>query len=78
MGTEASSAGRDGVGSRGVTAGQAEPVLRSCEAKLIDYIRNHWALEFGSREVRLIIEYQNGVPVLVRVTENTVREEKLR
>lgn len=34
--------------------------LRSCEAKLICCIRNDWALEFGSREVRLVIEYQEG------------------
>jgi len=52
--------------------------LRPCEAKLLAYIRNHWALEFGTREVRLVIEYQNGVPVLIRVTGNVVREEKLR
>ncbi|MCL6553193.1 MAG: hypothetical protein K6W08_08750 [Firmicutes bacterium] len=52
--------------------------LRPCEAKLLAYIRNHWALEFGTREVRLVIEYQNGVPVLIRVTGNIVREEKLR
>ncbi|MDR7555329.1 MAG: hypothetical protein QN157_06940 [Armatimonadota bacterium] len=52
--------------------------LRSCEAKLLSYIRNHWALEFGTREVRLVIEYQNGVPVLIRVTGNIVKEEKLR
>lgn len=52
--------------------------IRSCEAKLIDSIHNHWALDFGTREVRLLIEYQDKVPVLIRVTENTVREEKLK
>ncbi len=52
--------------------------LRSCEAKLIASIREDWALQFGSREVRLIIEYQDGLPVLIRVTDNKVKEEKLR
>ena len=52
--------------------------LRSCEAKLLARIHNEWALDFGTREVRLLIEYQDGVPVLIRVTDNTVREEKLR
>lgn len=52
--------------------------LKSCEAKLVSLIRNHWALDFGTREVRLTIEYQDKVPVLIRVTENVVREEKLR
>lgn len=52
--------------------------LKSCEAKLVSLIRNHWALDFGTREVRLTIEYQDKVPVLIRVTQNVVREEKLR
>lgn len=55
-----------------------EPGLRSCEAKLIRYIRDRWAIEHGSRAVRLVIEYQDGVPVLIRVTGNTVKEEKLK
>lgn len=53
-------------------------VLKPYEAKLLKYIRSHWALDFGTREVRLLIEYQDGVPVLIRVTGNTVKEEKLR
>lgn len=57
---------------------QADNVLRGCEAKLIDFIRNHWTLDYGSREVCLIIEYQDNVPVLIRVTENVVKEEKLK
>jgi hypothetical protein len=52
--------------------------LKSCEAKLLALINNHWALEFGTREVRLVIEYQDKVPVLIRVTQNVVREEKLK
>ena len=52
--------------------------FRSCEAKLMARIHNEWALDFGTREIRLLIEYQDGVPVLIRVTDNTVREEKLR
>jgi hypothetical protein len=52
--------------------------LRPCEAKLLTRIHNEWALDFGTREIRLLIEYQDGVPVLIRVTDNTVREEKLR
>ncbi|MBI3974953.1 MAG: hypothetical protein HY334_01015 [Armatimonadetes bacterium] len=57
--------------------GRAEQILRSCEARLIASIRNDWAVQFGSREVRLIIEYQDGVPVLIRVVESSVKEEKL-
>lgn len=52
--------------------------LRSCEAKLVSFIRNHWALDFGTREVRLVIEYQDRLPVLIRVTGNVVKEEKLK
>ncbi|HET7852954.1 MAG TPA: hypothetical protein VFM04_00645 [Candidatus Methylomirabilis sp.] len=54
------------------------PALRSCEAKLLACIRDEWAVEYGSREVRLVIEYQDRTPVLIRVTMNTVTEEKLR
>lgn len=57
---------------------QRDPGVRPCEAKLIDLIGNHWALEFGTREVRLVIEYQDKVPVLIRVTENVIKEEKLK
>jgi hypothetical protein len=70
--------GRDGVRGSSETAARPEPALRSCEAKLLSCIRSHWAVEFGTREVRLIIEYQNGVPVLIRITANRVTEEKLR
>lgn len=52
--------------------------LRSCEAKLLACIRNDWALDYGTREVRLVIEYQDHTPVLIRVTMNTVKEEKFR
>ncbi|HEU4679278.1 MAG TPA: hypothetical protein VFS35_07140 [Terrimicrobiaceae bacterium] len=52
--------------------------MRSCEAKLLACIRNDWALDFGTREVRLVIEYQDHTPVLIRVTMKTVKEEKLR
>lgn len=52
--------------------------LRACEAKLIGNIRGPWAIDHGSRAVRLIIEYQDRVPVLIRVTKNVVKEEKLR
>ena len=55
-----------------------EQTLRSCEAKLITYIRKDWALAFGTREVQLVIEYQEGEPVLIRVTDNKVTEEKLK
>ena len=54
------------------------PALRSCEAKLLATIRNEWAVDYGSREVQLIIEYQDRTPVLIRVTMNTVKEEKFR
>ena len=54
------------------------PGLRSCAAKLLARIHNDWVLDFGTREIRLLIEYQDGVPVLIRVADNTVREEKLR
>jgi len=57
---------------------RSDVALRGCEAKLIDCIRNHWTLEHGSREVRLIIEYQDKVPVLIRVTDNVIKEEKLK
>jgi hypothetical protein len=63
---------------RGLTPNTGSPGLRSCEAKLLARIHNDWALDFGTREIRLLIEYQDGVPVLIRVTDNTVREEKLR
>lgn len=77
-GPEGTASARDGVrGSPGATV-RPEPTLRSCEAKLLSYIRNHWAVDFGTREVRLVIEYQDGVPVLIRVTANRVTEEKLR
>ena len=60
------------------TVDHADPGLRSCETKLLGLIRNRWALEFGTREVRLMIEYQDKVPVLIRITENVVKEEKLK
>jgi len=66
------------VPSLEATVRQAGPALRSCEAKLLGAIRGPWALAFGTREVRLLIEYQDGVPVLIRVTGNQVKEEKLR
>jgi hypothetical protein len=72
------SSSRRGSAAEGVAGHRLDGELRSCEAKLLSYIRNHWALEFGTREVRLVIEYQNSVPVLIRVTGNVVREEKLR
>lgn len=56
----------------------AEPALRSCEAKLLASIRNDWAVDYGAREVRLVIEYQDRTPVLIRVTMNTITEEKFR
>ncbi|MBI3974951.1 MAG: hypothetical protein HY334_01005 [Armatimonadetes bacterium] len=71
-------AGPDGPRGSGATIGQPEPPLRSSELRLIARIRNDWAVQFGSREVRLIIEYQDGVPVLIRVIENAVKEEKLK
>lgn len=52
--------------------------LKSCEAKLLAYIRGDWAVDYGTREVRLVIEYQDKTPVLIRVTRNAVTEEKLR
>lgn len=55
-----------------------EESLRPCEAKLLNLIRNRWALDFGTREVRLVIEYQDRFPVLIRVTGNVVKEEKLK
>ncbi len=77
-GPDLTPSGREGVRVSAAAAARPEPALRSCEAKLLSYIRNHWAVEFGTREVRLVIEYQNGVPVLIRVTANRVTEEKLR
>jgi hypothetical protein len=65
-------------GTEKAAVDHSDPELRSCEAKLIGLIRNHWALDFGTREVRLVIEYQDNVPVLIRVTENVVKEEKLK
>jgi hypothetical protein len=50
--------------------------LRSCEAKLIEAIRNDWALDCGSREVVLVIEYEDGVPVTIRAAENTPLQER--
>ncbi len=69
------------LSERGMGSGVAAPreqTLRSCEARLIACIRDDWALTFGSRKVRLVIEYQEGVPVLNRVTENAITEEKLK
>ena len=57
---------------------RGDETLRSCEAKLVSFIRDHWALDFGTREVRLVIEYQDRLPVLIRVTGNVVKEEKLK
>ena len=54
------------------------PGPRPCETKLLARIHNEWALDFGTREVRLLIEYQDGLPVLIRVAGNIVREEKLK
>lgn len=65
-------------GAEKTTVDHSDPGLRSFEAKLIDLIRNGWALEFGTREVRLVIEYQDKVPVLIRICENVVKEEKLK
>ncbi len=70
--------GPDGAKGAPAGAGQAAPALKPCESKLIANIRRDWALKFGSREVRLVIEYQDGVPVLIRVTGNRVKEEKLK
>ncbi len=78
MRTEMPVAGPDGAQGSGTSVGRSEPALRSCEVTLIARIRNDWAVQFGSRDVRLIIEYQDGVPVLIRVTANTVKEEKLK
>jgi hypothetical protein len=55
-----------------------DPALRSCESKLLALIRNRWALEFGTRRVGLIIEYQDRIPVLIRIVENSITEEKLK
>ncbi len=68
----------DGARGSAIPLGRAAPLLRSCEVELIGRIRGDWVVAFGSREVRLIIEYQDGVPVLIRVMENTVKEEKLK
>jgi hypothetical protein len=65
----------DGVGIIGTGT---DPALRSCEAKLLAHIRTDWAVDYGTREVKLLIEYQDGAPVLIRVTKSTVKEEKLR
>ena len=70
--------GPDGTKGAPAGAGQAAPALKPFESKLIANIRRDWALTFGSREVRLVIEYQDGVPVLIRVTGNRVKEEKLK
>lgn len=77
-GSDVTPSGRDGVRASAAEAARPEPALRSCEAKLLSYIRNHWAVEFGTREVHLVIEYQDRVPVLIRVTANRVSEEKLK
>ena len=76
--TNVNPTGRVEAKSSDMAAGPPEQTLRSCEAKLITYIRKDWALAFGSREVQLVIEYQEGVPVLIRVTDNKVTEEKLK
>ncbi len=68
----------DGAQSAPAGAGQDVPALKPFEVRLIANIREDWALEFGSREVRLVIEYQNGVPVLIRATGERVKEEKLK
>ena len=68
---------QSGDGSQKVTR-PFSPALRSCEAKLLASIRNDWAVDHGSREIQLIIEYQDRAPVLIRVTRNTVKEEKFR
>lgn len=68
----------DGARSVPAGAGPTASALKSFEAKLIANIREDWALKFGSREVRLVIEYQDGVPVLIRITSNKVQEEKLK
>ncbi len=68
---------QSGDGTEKVTR-PVNPALRSCEAKLLACIRNDWAVDYGTREVRLIIEYQSRTPVLIRVIKNTVTEEKLR
>ncbi len=68
----------EGAPGSTTTVEQWEPALRSCEARLIARIRNDWALRFGSREVQLVIEYGDGLPVLIRVMENRIAEEKLK
>ncbi len=65
-------------GAERATADDSDSDRRSCEAKLVNLIHNRWALEFGSREVRLVIEYQDKKPVLIRIIENVVKEEKLK
>ncbi len=55
-----------------------QAALRSCEQKLIERIRA-WALPYGSREVTIRIEYQDHVPVMIRVLEQlSMQEERLR
>ena len=52
--------------------------LRSCEKKLIERLRQK-AVPYGTLEVAVQVEYQDGVPVMVRLKEQVaIQEEKLR
>ncbi len=69
---------RQSTDGPGTVVDRAVPMLTPCEAKLIARIRNDWAVDYGAREIQLVIEYQDRTPVLIRITMNTVKEEKLR
>lgn len=61
-------------GGRAVAAAAQSPLLQGVILKILD----EWPVAFGVRNVRLNIEYQDRRPVLVRVLENQVIEDKIR
>lgn len=55
----------------------SEKPLRSAELRLIQWIRRH-AIPYGTVTARLQIEFQDHVPVMVRLMRPILEEEKLR
>lgn len=51
--------------------------LRSCELKLIQWIRRR-AVPYGTVTAQLQVEFQDNVPVMVRLVGPLMEEEKLR
>lgn len=61
-------------GGRAVAAAAQSPLLQGIILRMLD----EWPLAFGVRDLHLHIEYQDHRPVLVKILDNRVIEEKIR